>query len=180
MHGSGGNDTVLGDDEGDHIYGGCGHDSLAGFDGDDTVSGGAGNDSVQGGTGNDSLTGDSGDDVLFGSVGTDTLAGGTGADLFVFTCGGAVDHYDSGLTPSQRDVVADFTPGDDLIRLVESTLAPIKLIGSADFTGENQVRWVSKGGSTTLYINGDSDLAADMAIVLTGVTPLNAVVFQLA
>jgi Ca2+-binding RTX toxin-like protein len=179
-YGGAGADTVQGDDRGDHIYGGTGNDSLLGFEGNDTMLGGAGRDLLQGGAGRDSLAGGDGADVIFGSLGVDREAGGAGADLFVFTWGGAVDHYDSGVPAAGRDVVTDFTRGADLIRLVESSLAAIVLIGHGGFTGSNQVRWVSAGGNTTIFINGDDDLAADMAITLLGVTGLQAADFQLA
>lgn len=179
-YGDAGHDTLQGDDKGDHLFGGTGNDSLAGFDGNDTILGGAGRDSLQGGAGGDRLDGGGGNDVIFGSLGLDRATGGAGADLFVFTWGGAVDHYDGGLAAAKRDVVTDFTKGEDLIRLVESSLATVTLMGQAAFTATNQVRWVNQNGSTTIFINGDDDLAPDMAITLQGVVNLHAADFQLA
>ncbi len=177
--GGAGNDTVLGDDRGDHLYGGAGNDSVQGYDGHDLLQGGAGHDALAGGTGNDTLHGDDGNDLLLAGLGTDTLAGGDGEDLFIFTWGGPVTHYDSGLAVALRDTVEDFIAGDDLIRLVEGSLATITLRGQAAFTGANQVRWSTSGGTTTLYINGDADAAPEMAITLVGVTHLDASDFQL-
>ena len=107
------------------------------------------------------------------------MTGAAGVDRFIFTWGGSVPHFDSGVQAAKRDVIADFTRGQDLLRLVESSLDPVTLIGDAGFTGENQVRWVSAGGVTTVFVNGDADMAADMAITLLGVGRLTAADFQL-
>ena len=163
----------------DLLYGGSGNDSLVGNAGHDLLQGGKGNDTQQGGTGRDTLNGSAGDDILYAALDTDRYVGGAGDDLFIFTWGGVVDHYDCGALLARRDVVADFVHGQDLIRLVESSLATITLIETGGFTGTNQVRWHSAGGDTTIFINGDGDLAAEMAITLLGVTDLVAADFQL-
>ncbi len=177
-YGEAGNDTIFGDDRGDLLFGGSGRDLLAGNDGKDSIDGGTGNDSLYGNAGNDTLTGGAGSDVIFGYTGADVLTGGSEADLFVFTWGGAVPHFDSTGGVKGRDVVTDFEAGD-LIRLVESTLAEVTLIGAAAFTAINQVRWVSGVGGTTIYINGDADLAPELNIFLMGVAGLTVDDFQL-
>lgn len=179
-YGGSGRDTLMGDDRGDHLFGGTGNDSLVGNDGGDVLNGGGGADSLQGNAGRDTLWGEAGDDVLFAGQNADQMTGGQGVDLFIFTWGGVVSHFDSGVRAAARDVVTDFTRGEDLIRLIESSLDQITLIGRAAFTAENQARWVSKEGTTTIYINGDADLAADMAITLQGIGHLNAGDFQLS
>ena len=87
----GGNDTVLGGDEPDLVYGqggndsingGAGDDSLYGQAGNDTLIGGAGDDFLSGRRGRDSLEGDAGDDTLLDPFGPDTLVGGAGTDTF--------------------------------------------------------------------------------------------------
>lgn len=171
-YGDAGNDTLLGDDRGDSLFGGSGRDSLLGYDGNDGLAGGAGNDTLNGGIGRDSLSGEAGNDILMGSVGADLLSGGGGADLFVFTWGGPVPHFDSGPGVAGRDVISDFTPGSDHLRFLHSGLAPVTLIGSAAFTAINQVRWVSSGGNTIVYVNGDTDPAAEMSVALTGIASL--------
>lgn len=71
-----------------------------------TVDGGGGNDILWTNAGNDSLIGGAGNDTLFGGAGNDTLNGGTGADVFQFVkLGGG------------QDIIVDFTPGTDKIRL---------------------------------------------------------------
>ncbi len=72
--------------------------------GDADLFGGAGNDTLTGGRGHDRLFGDSGDDLLSGGAGNDTLYGGAGRDLFV-------------IDGSSRDVIGDFTHGEDSIDL---------------------------------------------------------------
>src|SRR5262249_18197472 len=69
-------------------------DILTGNNGDNVLNGGAGNDRLTGGLGQDTLTGGAGNDVFaFNSV-SDTLAG-----------------------PLARDIITDFTPGQDKIDL---------------------------------------------------------------
>lgn len=183
-YGDAGNDSLLGVYTGmgvsiDRFFGGTGTDTLNGFDGNDKLLGGAGNDILVGGKGRDVLDGGRGNDLLNGQTGTDKLTGGTGVDRFVFTWGGAQPHYDSGLRPATRDVVTDFTPGTDQLLMRESVIAPVlTLLGSGAFTAVNQVRWVSSGGTTTVYVNGDADLEADMAITLLGVAHLSPADFQ--
>ncbi|MBN8189853.1 hypothetical protein JF540_24515 [Salipiger thiooxidans] len=58
-----------------------------------------------GGDRSEALSAGGGDDLLFDGAGSDTLTGGTGADLFVFAADGS------------RDVITDFTPGQDMVDL---------------------------------------------------------------
>ncbi|UMA64133.1 hypothetical protein LVO79_14040 [Roseivivax marinus] len=114
--GSFGDDLVYGGAGGDSLGGGAGLDIIEGGAGDDSIGGGLGTDSVFGGAGSDFLAGGSGDDALVGGagndtlnagVGSDSLHGGEGADVFVWN---AAD-------PGARDVIYDFTPLEDRIRL---------------------------------------------------------------
>jgi Ca2+-binding RTX toxin-like protein len=183
-YGGAGNDFIIGSYPGtgasiDHFYGGSGNDTLVGYDGSDTLMGGAGNDFLSGWQGRDVMDGGSGNDQLTGMIGADTLTGGSGVDRFNFTWGGTVPHFDSGPGKAARDVVTDFTRGEDLLLMRESVASPVlTLLGDAAFTTINQVRWVSAGGNTTVFVNGDADLAADMAITLLGVTDLTQSDFQ--
>lgn len=85
-------------------------DTLRGGGGNDIVYGGAGNDTLDGGAGKDELRGQSGNDLLIGGPGDDWLEGGPGRDRFVVGTGG-----------SGRDVIADFTPGQDVLALPRGT-----------------------------------------------------------
>ncbi|MBC6442155.1 MAG: hypothetical protein GDA53_03355 [Rhodobacteraceae bacterium] len=50
------NDTLIGDDNANHLWGGGGDDHLDGGAGNDTLDGGAGNDTLDGGSGNDRVS----------------------------------------------------------------------------------------------------------------------------
>ena len=96
--GGSGDDTLLGDSDGDYIYptwsvtrsvitqGGVidyrldyqNLNTSEGPGGDDALYGGAGNDWLRGGGGNDLLDGGADADVLFGESGNDILLGGAG------------------------------------------------------------------------------------------------------
>ena len=75
-----GDDTALGLDGDDVIYGGDGNDSIDGGIGFDDLSGDAGDDTIVGGLGQDKLFGDGGNDALSGGDQADTLVGGAGDD----------------------------------------------------------------------------------------------------
>ncbi|MFO1201061.1 MAG: hypothetical protein U1E58_00280 [Tabrizicola sp.] len=89
LQGGTGNDTLLGDGQGNLLLGGAGQDWLEGRTGADTLLGGDGHDTLlggeeadrlEGGSGNDRLDGGTGDDALIGGEGNDLLMGGEGAD----------------------------------------------------------------------------------------------------
>ncbi|WP_421701872.1 calcium-binding protein [Aliiroseovarius sp.] len=63
------------------------------------------NDQIIGSDGRDDLRGENGDDRLIDGDGNDVLRGGNGADTFVFTSAG------------DKEVIADFNQGDDVIDL---------------------------------------------------------------
>ena len=70
--GAGGNDTIIGGLESDHIVGGPGNDSIDGETGNDILDGGLGNDYLLGGADDDTLDGEGGTDRASGGSGTDT------------------------------------------------------------------------------------------------------------
>jgi serralysin len=88
---------------------------------DNVAIGENGNDIIRGLAGNDTLIGDQGhgifgttpgDDTLIGGLGKDTMTGNEGADTFVLE-----SILDTGKTKSTRDVITDFTRGEDVIDL---------------------------------------------------------------
>lgn len=72
---------------------------------DDRLIGGLGSNVLAGGQGHDLLQAGSQGDILMDGAGRDHLIGGAGADTFVLASDGA------------RDVISDFTPGQDQIDL---------------------------------------------------------------
>lgn len=66
------------------------------------------NNALSGGAGNDSLSGILGNDTLNGGLGNDSLTGGSGNDVFVFN---------TALSATNIDRVADFAAGTDEIRI---------------------------------------------------------------
>ena len=86
----GADDTVVGTDDQDTLYGFDGNDSIAGGDADDYLRGFKGDDTIEGGDGNDIIGGEEGDDLIDGGAGNDfiiandgddTVVGGLGDDL---------------------------------------------------------------------------------------------------
>jgi len=80
IDGLAGNDTIFGLGGNDIICGGLGRDKLYGGSGDDKLYGDAGNDVLKGGAGKDRLFGDSGKDAMDGQSGSDRCNGGSGKD----------------------------------------------------------------------------------------------------
>lgn len=130
LYGEDGNDLVWGGSDGDQLSGGAGVDTVGGFHGNDYLNGDGGNDEVWGNRGRDTLLGGDGNDLLGagadndvlyggngkddlrGGEGSDTLTGGNGADTFYF-------RFDQGGT----DVITDFNPNADMIRIA---VIPVK------------------------------------------------------
>ena len=121
----GGDDTVTGAGNADHIEGGGGDDLLDGSGGNDTLIGGADDDFLNGGEGSDLLVGGVGDDILGGGFGNDTyqITVGDGADLILDPDGGSVnlDGFDFDAAEFSRDgsvLQIDFTGSTDSLRIL--------------------------------------------------------------
>ena len=119
--------TIIGGGKAETIYGGKGNDS---------ISGGAGNDKLYGEAGNDKLLGGAGADTLYGGAGADTLTGGAGKDIFVYGTGDG------------KDVITDYTAGQDKIKLTSGT------ISSISYSGNNVIFNVGNGSITVQNGNG--------------------------
>lgn len=111
-----GNDRFQGSSLMDAVAGGIGNDTLMGGAGDDQLRGEAGSDRLHGQAGADRLIGGGGADILWGGSGRDTLVGGAGADIFVF---------DSALVAANRDVISDYDPALDTIRLAATVFGAL-------------------------------------------------------
>jgi Ca2+-binding RTX toxin-like protein len=143
-------------------------ESLTGSKYNDKLTGSSAANLLAGGAGNDTISGGAGNDVLIGGAGKDNLSGGSGNDTFDFNI-----LSELGLSSTTRDVIIDFTVGQDKIDL--STMdARSTLAGDQAFTFVNsftttagQVRY--SGG--IVYLNTDTDTAAEYAIELVGTIP---------
>lgn len=128
--GGSGNDTI----EGNQV-----RNLLVGGDGDDTLSGRSAQDRLGGGDGDDSLFGGRGSDKLSGGNGDDILKGGQGKDIFRFAFGDG------------RDVISDFTDGEDKIALRDLGLDGVDdLMELAEQAGGDVI--FDLGGGTTIVV----------------------------
>ena len=115
------NQHLEGTENDDLLSSAAGWDVLIGLAGQDTLISGNGNDHLDGGTGHDVLRADGGQDTLFGGSGNDTLDGGLGSDHLTGGAGSdsfVFKHFSSG----DRDVIADFTIGEDKLFFDLSTI----------------------------------------------------------
>jgi Ca2+-binding RTX toxin-like protein len=149
-------------------------DMLFGSRGDDVLNGGGGYDTLLGGLGNDRIDGGANGDDIFGGAGRDVLTGGTGADAFYYQA-----ETDSAFGAA-HDVITDFQVGWDWIDLFDvdanTALAGnqgFHWIGTANFTGAGQLRYVQSGGVTMIFGNTDADATAEFQIELTGAVTLH-------
>ncbi len=175
----------------DTLSGGSGRDSLVGDSyanilvasgGHDRLSSGAGNDTLQGGSGNDVLSASTGNDRLIGGTGKDTLTGSTGRDVFVF------DDRETGSSKSRADYITDFSGrrGDKIdLKLVDANTKKrgdqkFSFIGDeTSFSKAGEVRFEKTKSSTYVYLNTDSDRAAEAVIKLKGSIELSKSWFML-
>lgn len=112
------NDSILAGDGDDVINGNGGNDTIDGDGGDDIINGGGGNDFLVGWTGNDTLDGGAGNDTIDGGWGADELTGGDGNDIFHFDLDFVGGDTGKSTNPNfKQDVITDFTPGSDTIRI---------------------------------------------------------------
>jgi Ca2+-binding RTX toxin-like protein len=111
----------------------------------------------------DNISGTPNDNELQGEFGNDTLSGGGGNDTFVIQ-----NLYDYE-KPSELelDQVVDFNAGDKLRFETAVSLAPVGTSRSQLTTG--QILFESSTDGALVYLGRDSNLGADMAILLRGV-----------
>jgi Ca2+-binding RTX toxin-like protein len=126
----------------------------------DTIIGDDDANIINGVGGDDVLDGAYGNDILNGGVGKDTLTGGAGADRFLFAIG------DSRSGGSVRDVITDFTKGEDILDL--------KALGITDYTSQVSIQKIGSGLILSVDLDHDGLDSADFALQLTGVSSLAA------
>jgi Ca2+-binding RTX toxin-like protein len=147
-----------------------------GTQGDDTVTGNFGVDLLRGFAGSDTLQGLAGDDTLIGGLGRDFLTGGIGSDSFNFNI-----IKESGKTSSTRDVITDFTRGEDHIDLKSIDAdthhkgnQAFHFIGQKGFhdqDGELRIKVTSSGVVVQGDVNGDG--RADFQIEVDSLSALS-------
>ena len=130
--------------------------------------GGDGNDTLDGGEGDDTLEGGAGADRLIGGLGADRLTGGADNDVFVYTAVGQ-----SGTTNTTRDVITDFVSGQDKIDVGDIITGDFTFIGTANFSGVNQLRYAITGGQTVIEGNTSGNTGAEFSIALATSTALS-------
>lgn len=147
----------------------------------DTLVGDGAANELHGNAGGDTLRGGGGADLLIGGAGGDILNGGAGADRFAY-----VDAVESAPVIGLRDVIQDFTQGEDRIDLsgIDAKLNvggnnDFSFIGTREFSAEGQVRYVKDGGHTYLEVNNAGAQGAEMQIDLVGSISLQAGDFYL-
>lgn len=179
-YGGFGNDRMVGNSANNILLGRNGNDVVLGLNGHDILNGGNGNDVVQGGAGSDRVFGQAGNDALFGDAGFDLLNGGAGNDMFIYR------RISDSLTPAaERDVISDFTRGQDRINLAQldghlrqGGNQAFNFIGGAGFDGADRqgdvrIQYLSHGG-VIVAVDQDGDGYGDMQIVVQNVQTLTA------
>ncbi|MBB3021654.1 Ca2+-binding RTX toxin-like protein [Microvirga lupini] len=166
--------VVLKDIAKETTAGTSGGDTISGGSSTDNLSGGAGNDSLNGGGGKDKINGGTGNDRIIGGSGQDSLTGGSGKDIFVFA------NKDTGTSKGTADYITDFSGrgGDKIdLKLIDADVKKkgdqaFSFIGKNAFTKAGQVRYEKTGKDTYVYLNTDSDKAAEGVIKLKGAMDL--------
>jgi Ca2+-binding RTX toxin-like protein len=145
-----------------------GSDTLIGFE---NIIGGNGGDSLIGSNAANHLTGGTGGDVFDGLGGRDILFGGAGSDSFRLLA-----LSDSGPNSATRDVVLDFTQGQDQIDIEAidaktgvTGVQAFTLIGVHNFHGvKGELRESFSNGNTIISGDVNGDGHADFSIALKG------------
>lgn len=124
------------------------NDFLVGNQYDNVIRGGAGDDIIWGGgmsASNDQLLGEIGNDLLYGGVGDDFLTGGAGNDVFAF----------DGTVANGRDVIFDYTPGEDVVRFDYMSQSPTW--SQTSYDGIDSLLGTYQDGSSSITLVGITD-----------------------
>jgi Ca2+-binding RTX toxin-like protein len=149
-------------------------DMITGGAGKDTINGDSFANILDGNGGNDALNASTGNDRLIGGTGKDTLAGGLGRDVFVF------DDRETSASKSSADYIVDFSgkQGDKIdLKLVDANTKKsgdqaFSFIAKKAFSKAGEVRYEKVKGYTYVYLNTDSDKAAEAVIKIKGAMDL--------
>ena len=159
-------------------------DKIFGSENDEVLLGGRQGDLIRGRSGNDTINGGVGNDRLYGDAGADILTGGedNNRDLFVYA---SQAHSRAGA--ANRDVIADFHAGEDVIDLrridpdsTQSRNQAFTFIGDADFTETiGELRFSAGNNVTLVQADLDGDAQVDFEIELRGQVTLGQDDFML-
>ncbi len=154
----------------ENVYGSYGNDTILGDDGDNGIDGRDGNDVIYGRGGNDDLYGSEGADTLIGGLGQDDIFNGDGGVTGFRDVVRYESLKDSGATADTRDLITQFTHGQDKIDLSKID-ANLGLKGNQAFKvvkgftkAFGEVKIVKSGADTLVQVDGDKDKAVDMTI----------------
>ena len=145
LKGSIGDDIVIGGSRSNKILGFRGDDEIKGLKGNDHIDGGAGNDELIGGNGNDTLIGGKGADILSAGKGDDYMVGGKGRNSF--------------LCESGRDIIGDFNPRFDSIKIITESNLKIKNYKKADAI-------IKYSEGSIVVLGGDADILSNVVETL--------------
>jgi Ca2+-binding RTX toxin-like protein len=162
VHGTPGNDRIVGTSDDDVINSGASPDVVIGGLGNDALYGGAGNDQLVGEAGNDFLFGDSGDDRLWGGEGNDTFVGGRGADNMAGGAGVDTARYETSLAGVHIDLALYTASGGDAAGDILGSIENIIGTGFDDtLIGDGAANNLfGTGGRDILIAAGGNDLLA--------------------
>jgi len=174
-------DNIQGTANAETIFAQGGDDIVSGGGANDTIAGGEGRDQLFGGSGSDRLSGESGDDLLFGGAGIDLLNGGFGDDLFIggssvdlLLGGPGNDIFEVDVANTGADVISDFTPGSDVLRIRDGSLN----VNSFTYFYNGFTTSLLLGGLTRVTLNGNYTTEPDGVFNSDATPTLTAADFQ--
>lgn len=183
FYGGDGQDVLSVDFGASSLFGGEGGDSLQGSADRDVLSGEQGRDDLSGGRDRDQLFGAEDDDQLFGGTGNDTFQGGAGDDTLWGQQGH--DSFDFVGDPSRRDldVIADFNPDMDRIRLSAADFDVLPLrnlrdhafaLGTTALDRTDRILYDPETGEVRYDADGLGGQEAILFLIVTSNEPLTA------
>ena len=145
--------------------------TITGTAGGNVLNGTAAGETIHGLAGGDVINGGGGDDVIVGGTGKDMMTGGAGHDRFVFEFAA-----NSALGGGYRDVIQDFTHGQDVIDVsaIDANAGTaahdvFSWIGTSNFSGiAGQLRYQVVGAYTIVSGDTNGDKVADFEIGVAG------------
>jgi Ca2+-binding RTX toxin-like protein len=155
-----------------NVTGNANYNNITGNNADNTLKSGLGNDQIDAGAGND---------IIFGNEGADRLIGGTGNDRFSYN-----SSLESQAGEAKRDVIIDFTGGEDFIdlSLIDANILTIGnqafvFVGNEAFNNNQAGQIRLDATSSLLQADTNGDNVADFEILLTGISSLTNADFVL-